>query len=86
LTCCTRERFVDLAPGAVYAMLLDQGRYLCSESTMYRLLRTEYGQVRERRRQATHPARVKRELVAYEPNQCCSWDITKLASPAKWTY
>jgi putative transposase len=80
------ERFVDLAPGEVHAVLLDEGRYLCSESTMYRLLRQQHGQVRERRRQATHPPRVKPELVAYQPNDCWSWDITKLAGPAKWTY
>ena len=57
------ERFVDLAPGEVHAILLDEGRYLCSESTMYRLLREHHGQVRERRRQATHPPRVRPELV-----------------------
>src|SRR5680860_562924 len=78
-------RFVDMAPGEVHAVLLDEGTYLCSETTMYRLLR-ERGETGERRRQATHPARVKPELVAYEPNQCWSWDITKLAGPAKWTY
>ena len=79
------ERFRDLAPGEVYAILLDEGTYLCSEATMYRILR-EQDQVHERRAQATHPARVKPELVAREPNQCWSWDITKLAGPAKWTY
>lgn len=80
------DRFVDLSPGEVYAILLDEGRHLCSESTMYRLLRQVHGQVAERRRQAMHPPRVKPELVAYGPNQCWSWDITKLAGPAKWTY
>lgn len=80
------ERFVDLSPGEVHAILLDEGRYLCSESTMYRILRDEHGAVRERRRQATHPPRVKPELVAHGPNECWSWDITKLAGPAKWTY
>ncbi len=80
------ERFVDLSPGEVYAILLDEGRYLCSESTMYRLLRQVHGEVRERRRQAVHPPRVKPELVAHGPNECWSWDITKLAGPAKWTY
>ena len=80
------ERFVDLAPGEVHAILLDEGRYLCSESTMYRLLREEHGQVRERRRQAVHPPWVKPELVAHGPNQTWSWDISKLAGPAKWTY
>src|SRR6184192_1550867 len=52
---------------------------------MYRLLRTE-DEVRERRRQATHPATVKPELVATRPNQVWSWDITKLLGPQKWTY
>jgi putative transposase len=76
---------VDKAPAAVYHELLDQGVYLASVSTMYRILR-EYDEVHERRRQATHPARVKPELVATQPNRCWSWDITKLHGPAKWTY
>ncbi len=79
------ERFVDMAPAEIYATLLDEGVYLCSESTMYRLLR-ERGETRERRRQATHPAAVKPELVAHAPNRVWSWDITKLHGPAKWTY
>ena len=80
------ERFVDLAPAEVHAILLDEGTYLCSTATMYRILRTEHGGVRERRAQATHPAKVKPELVADAPNRCWSWDITKLHGPAKWTY
>jgi len=80
------ERFVDLAPGEVHAILLDEGRYLCSESTMYRILREAHGGVRERRRQAVHPPKVKPELVAHGPNQTWSWDITKLHGPTKWTY
>jgi putative transposase len=79
------ERFVDQAPASIYATLLDEGRYLCSVPTMYRLLRAE-GEVRERRRQATHPATVKPELVATGPNQIWSCDITKLHGPEKWTY
>ena len=79
------ERFVDLAPAEVWATLLDEGVYLGSQSTFYRLLRAASG-TRERRRQATHPAAVKPELVAYRPNQVYSWDITKLHGPAKWTY
>ena len=79
------ERFVDKAPAEVYATLLDEGTYLCSIATMYRMLR-ETGETGERRRQATHPATVKPELVATEPNQVWSWDITKLLGPAKWTY
>ena len=79
------EGFVDKAPATVYHELLDDGVYLASVSTMYRILR-EHDEVHERRRQATHPARVKPELVATAPNQVWSWDITKLLGPAKWTY
>lgn len=79
------DRFADQAPAEVWATLLDEGVYLGSESTFYRLLR-QAGEVRERRRQATHPAKVKPELVARGPNAVWSWDITKLRGPAKWTY
>jgi putative transposase len=79
------ERFVDQAPATIYATLLDEGRYVCSVPTMYRVLRAEH-EVRERRRQARHPATVKPELVATGPNQIWSWDITKLLGPEKWTY
>jgi putative transposase len=75
----------DEAPATVYAKLLDEGSYLGSVSTMYRVLR-EHGEVGDRRRHATHPARVKPELVATRPNQVYSWDITKLHGPEKWTY
>jgi putative transposase len=78
-------RFVDCSPTQVWATLLDEGRYLCSERTMYRLLAAQ-GEVRERRDQLTHPAYVKPELLAQRPNELWSWDITKLLGPAKWTY
>jgi putative transposase len=76
---------VDEAPATVYAKLLDQGVYLASVPTMYRVLR-DHDEVHERRRQATHPAATKPELLAKGPNQVYSWDITKLLGPAKWTY
>jgi putative transposase len=76
------ERFWDAAPASVDASLLDEGRYLASIATMYRLLRAE-GETGDRRRHATHPARVKPELVATAPNQVYSWDITKLAGPGR---
>jgi putative transposase len=76
------RRFMDKAPAQAWAVLLDEGTYLCSISTMYRLLRAE-GLTGERRRQATHPARVKPELVADGPDQVWSWDITKLKGPVK---
>jgi len=78
-------RFADAAPAEVWATLLDEGSYLGSVSTFYRVLRAR-GEVRERRRQATHPAAVKPELMAAAPNQVWSWDITKLLGPVKWTY
>jgi putative transposase len=79
------EEHVDEAPATVYAKLLDEGVYLASVSTMYRVLR-EKGEVGDRRRHATHPARTKPELVASGPNQVYSWDITKLHGPEKWSY
>jgi putative transposase len=66
----------------VWARLLDDGVYLCSISTMYRLL-TIVGENRERRRQRTHPARTKPELIATAPNRVWSWDITKLQGPER---
>jgi transposase InsO family protein len=78
-------RFVDQAPAEIYARLLDEKRYLCSERTMYRVL-AENAEVRERREQLRHPAYKKPELLATAPNQVWSWDITKLLGPAKWTY
>ena len=79
------ERFQDWAPAAVQATLLDEGNYLCSTRTMYRILEQE-GETRERRDQAIHPAYQKPELLATAPNQLWSWDITKLRGPAKWNY
>ncbi len=78
-------RFQDCAPAAIQATLLDEGQYLCSTRTMYRVL-NEDGASRERRDQLTHPSYQKPELLASAPNQLWSWDITKLRGPAKWTY
>lgn len=94
LTATERERilqllnsdgFVDAAPAQIYAALLDQGVYVGSIATMYRILR-EHQQVKERRRMARHPARRRPELVAEAPRQVYSWDITKLAGPVKGVY
>ncbi len=79
------DRFADKAPEQVWAVLLDEGRYLGSVSTMYRILHC-HRQVRERRAQAKHPPRVVPELVATGPDQVFSWDITKLAGPVKGVY
>jgi putative transposase len=79
------ERFADQPPREVYATLLDEGQYLCSWRTMYRIL-DENQEVRERRNQLRHPQYTKPELLATQPNQLWSWDITKLLGPTKWTY
>jgi len=78
------ERFVDCSPAAVWATLLDEGTYLASERTMYRLL-AQNGEVSERRDQLVHPPYAAPELLAERPNAVWSWDISKLKGPAKWT-
>jgi len=82
------ERFCDLAPAQIYATLLDEAVYLCSESTMYRVLR-EFDLVGERRRghhrsTSYDPPR----LVAGGPNEVWSWGISRLVGPAPrvWFY
>lgn len=78
------ERFADMAPAAIYATLLDEGCYLASVRTMYRVLAAD-GQSLERRRQRQHPAYEKPELLATRPNAVWSWDITKLKGPVRWS-
>ena len=79
------ERFQDQAPRQVWARLLDEGRYLCSWRTMYRIL-DAFEEVKDRRDQRRHPVYVKPELMATAPNQVWTWDITKLRGPAKGVY
>ena len=79
------RRFADKSVGQCWATLLDEGVYLCSMSTMHRLLRRA-GQAGERRRQAVHPARARPELLAIGPQQVWSWDITKLRGPTRGVY
>jgi putative transposase len=79
------ERFIDQAPAQVHATLLDEGTYLCSPRTMYRILDGAQ-EIKERRAQVRRPHYVKPELLATQPNALWSWDITKLLGPSKWTY
>jgi putative transposase len=81
----TSDRFVDKSVAQIWAVLLDEGTYLCSQSTIHRLLRRN-GIAGDRRNQATHPARVKPELVAVKVGQIWTWDITKLRGPARGVY
>jgi putative transposase len=77
--------FVDVAPEEVFAVLLDEGHYLCSARTMYRILE-DHQMLKERRNQRTHPKHPKPELKASSPNKVWSWDVTKLKGPAKWSF
>ena len=79
------ERFQDCSPRQIYATLLDEGRYLCSWRTMYRIL-AAHNEVKERRRGHQRSSYAKPELLATAPNQLWSWDITKLKGPVTWTY
>lgn len=85
LAVLNEERFCNLAPSEIYATLLDEGTYHCSERTMYRIL-DENRQVRERRNQLRHPTYVKPELMACKPRQLWTWDITKLKTFVKSQY
>ena len=77
-------RFCDQAPSEIVATLLDEGTYLCSVRTMYRLLdRHAQSVVRYQAASRGYPCP---ELVATHPNALWSWDITKLKGPATWTY
>jgi putative transposase len=78
-------RFVDQAPAQVHATLLDEGTYLCSPRTMYRILEASH-EIKERRDQVRRPRYAAPELLATQSNEVWSWDITKLLGPAKWTY
>jgi putative transposase len=78
-------RFADTSPAHVWATLLDEGVYLASPRTLYRILAAR-GQTGERRAQAVHPPHVKPELLASAPNQVWTWDITKIKGPSKHSY
>jgi len=76
------ERYMDESIPEVYADLLNRGKYLCSQRTMYRILEANQA-VRERRDQRRHPEYTKPELLATAPNQVWSWDITNSRGPGK---
>lgn len=80
------ERFVDVGVAEIYATLLDEGIYLCSDSTMHRILRDHglAGQRRQRQPGRHHKPR----LVATAPNMVWVWDVSRLPGPRKgvWFY
>ena len=77
------SQYIDVAPAAIYAMMLQRGQYLCSVHTMYRILHHSQA-VRERRALRRHPVYTKPNLLAQRPNEVWNWDITKLYGPKKW--
>jgi putative transposase len=81
------ERFVDRSPAHIVAALLDEGTWLCSERTMYRIL-TKWGEVKERRDLLLHPRRAVPRLRATGPNQVWTWDTTRIrgVGKGKWYY
>lgn len=85
LAVMNEERFMELPPPQIFSMLLEEETYLCSIRTMYRILK-ENVQVKERRNQRRHPIYKAPELLATNPNELWSWDITKLKGPVKWTW
>jgi putative transposase len=85
LSALNSERFQDEAVPSVHATLLDEGEYLCSQSTMYRILKAEK-QMKQRRHERKHPVYTKPELLATGPNQVWSWDITKIKGPKSWIF
>lgn len=79
------EIYMNQTPYEIYASRLDEGEYLCSVRTMYRIL-GENDQVKERRKVRRSNIYKKPELLATKVNQVWTWDITKLKGPEKWTY
>jgi putative transposase len=85
LAVLTSERFVDKSVAQVWATLLAEGTYMCSQSTMHRILHVNHA-AGDRRSQARHPPRTVPELHAARPGQVWSWDITKLKRPQRGVY
>jgi len=79
------ERFIDATPYDVFYTLLDEGEYIASIRTLYRVL-FEAGESKDRRNQRNHRDAVKPELIATSPNEVWSWDITKLLSYKRFMY
>jgi|APGre2960657505_1045072.scaffolds.fasta_scaffold64031_1 putative transposase len=79
------DEFIEDTPYQVVSKLLDRGKWLCSISTMYRVLH-DAKEVRDRRDQRRHPKYHKPIIQATAPNQLWSWDITRLPGEMKGKY
>jgi transposase InsO family protein len=79
-------QYRDLSPKQIVPMLADEGIYIASESTIYRILREEKQLAH---RAASRPATKRHrpeEYIATGPNQVWSWDITYLRGPVRGTF
>ena len=73
----------DLSPKQIVPLLADQGEYVASESTIYRILREEKQMGHREPSQAPSKPYRPKEYVATGPNQVWSWDITYLRTPVR---
>lgn len=80
-----QPKYENLSPSIIVPMLADEGKYLASESTIYRLLRTNKQLCY---RMASNPRKISKpkSIIATKPNQVYSWDITYLKSTLKGTF
>lgn len=79
------EQYRDLSPKQIVPRLADEGQYIASESTFYRVLR-EHEQLRHRGKARPAVKRPRPEHVASAPNQVWSWDITYLKGPVRGAF
>lgn len=84
-TVLSSDIYCNQPPMQVYHDLLQQGQYLCSISTMHRVLREDNSQGERRAQRAPQSHAIPR-LVATGPNQVWTWDITKLATNKRGKY
>ena len=86
LALCNRPEFASLPPSQIVPRLADQGRYVASESTFYRVLRAADQQHRRGRSQPPQRRAAPTTHVATAARQVWSWDITYLPSPVRGRY
>lgn len=86
LAVCHRPAFASLPPSQIVPRLADEGRYLASESSFYRILRDADQHHRRGRSQPPRPQAAPTSYTAAGPNQVWSWDITYLPSPVRGQY
>jgi transposase InsO family protein len=86
VTVLTSSRYAGLSPKQLVPQLADEGLYLASESTMYRLQRRLGLRTKRRTTGRTHVTRASTVHQATGPNQVWSWDITWLPTTLRGAY